>query len=162
MRTSYLVSVGNLGIVHDGTNKRTALGIFRLYRADSVNGSGRCAAECVTLFADDRIIAEHEPEETQRNWGFTQSDLVSALRDIRDDLRAMGPECEETDVRLRLFEGSWYVYHGPSDYDQDHRGHWGASIVARTDTIRSLRATAEDLTDQALESIAMSGDDGND
>lgn len=42
-----------------------------------------------------------------------------------------------------------------SDYDQDHRGFWGASSVAASSTPALLREIARDLIDQAIEDAAM-------
>lgn len=50
--------------------------------------------------------------------------ISETLRDINS---IVDGEC---DVRLQVYEdGSWAVRYGLSDYDQDHRGYWGASTV---------------------------------
>jgi len=59
------------------------------------------------------------------------------------------------DVRLRYHDGHWYTYSGSADYDQDHRGYWGASGVNGDMDAREMMAVAEDLLEQALEDIAF-------
>jgi hypothetical protein len=48
----------------------------------------------------------------------------SDLSDSRDDNQSPG-----TDLRLQVTASGWYVHTGSSDYDQDHRGAWGASFL---------------------------------
>lgn len=109
----------------------------------------------------------------QRIGGPTKEELVACLRDVRDDARGMDEEDMEEggiDVRLQVLplpadpspreqsEGSWWALRsGPSDYDQDHRGCWGASGVAGDMPIRglcSLEGIAEDLANQVLDMFA--------
>ena len=95
-----------------------------------------------------------------RSAGFpTISELVSELKDqwkwlrkdcSEDDLKEKGSDFCGTDVRLRVHDGSWYVYTGSSDYDQDHRGAWGAS---------SLSYGRQNLTDLARDLIEQAKDD---
>lgn len=74
--------------------------------------------------------------------------VTSALRDVRDYLRRHG--FTESDVRLQVHDG-WTIHHGSSDYDQDHRGMWGAGSVGARDSLASLRETARGLVSQALD-----------
>lgn len=59
-------------------------------------------------------------------------------------------ECESCDVRLQVYpDGAWAIRVGPSDYDQDHRGFWGASCIPRgrfntTDLARDLISQCRD------------------
>ena len=59
-----------------------------------------------------------------------------------------------TDVRLQVTaDGGWAIHTGLSDYDQDHRGYWGASwlpVYSRG----SMRELAKDLIDQARDQAA--------
>lgn len=55
------------------------------------------------------------------------------------------------DVRLRIRNGNWFVHTGSSDYDQDHRGHWGASALPYGRT--NLKDLALDLLGQVRESF---------
>lgn len=66
------------------------------------------------------------------------------------------PDDEYLDVRLRYFQGEFYVYCGSSDYDCDHRGFWGAGMVGRKDTLKTCRELAYDLLEQVLEHYAQS------
>ncbi len=57
------------------------------------------------------------------------------------------------DVRLQVYpDGAWYVRFGPSDYDQDHRGWWGASSIGKRGGCESV---ARDLIEQVRDSIAQ-------
>lgn len=87
--------------------------------------------------------------------------LAHDLRLARDDWRGysesreVDPETGERyalDVRLQIHEG-WTLRTGDSSYDQDHRGHWGASSVSRADTLATLRETARELISQVLEAF---------
>ena len=59
-------------------------------------------------------------------------------------------ECETCDVRLQVYpDGAWAIRVGLSDYDQDHRGFWGASYIPRgrfnaTDLARELISQCRD------------------
>jgi hypothetical protein len=60
------------------------------------------------------------------------------------DYHRHNEECNSCDVRLQVYpDGAWAVRVGLSDYDQDHRGFWGASCIPRgrfnaTDLARDL------------------------
>ena len=67
--------------------------------------------------------------------------------------RAVDDDC---DVRLQVYEdGEWALRWGLSDYDQDHRGYWGASSVPGGNRRFNSRAVARDLLDQARESYEI-------
>lgn len=59
-----------------------------------------------------------------------------------------------TDVRLNVYE-DWDLLFGPSDYDQDHRGCWGASWIPRGCSKGEAMDIARDLVDQAADSAAQ-------
>lgn len=66
---------------------------------------------------------------------------------------------ETTDVRLQVYEnGKWVLRVGLSDYDQDHRGYWGASSVNTECTQENIRSIAESLLEQAQDQKACGGD----
>ncbi len=80
--------------------------------------------------------------------------VAEALEDVRSQLD-MG---SDTEVRLQVYPtGQWAVRWGLSDYDQDHRGYWGASSLFQWEESEGLRTTAEFLIDQAKEQAAYSG-----
>ena len=54
-----------------------------------------------------------------------------------------------TDVRLQVNGASWFVRSGSADYDQDHRGTWGAAFLPWGRT--NLAEIARDLLSQAKE-----------
>lgn len=115
--------------------------------------------------------------------GLTQAQLVAELRDARNESRTYDREeitewgCDTPgiDVRLQVIppeertrncwgtpcvpymtEGEWSVLTGDSQYDQDHRGLWGASGVGPDMTMRDLQGVAEDLAGQVLDMWADS------
>lgn len=62
---------------------------------------------------------------------------------------------DSVDVRLQVYEtGEWAIRVGPSDYDQDHQGYWGASSLTRELSVKDCREIARDLIDQAKEQAA--------
>lgn len=64
------------------------------------------------------------------------------LCDLYDRDQAPG-----ADLRLQVNASGWYVHTGPSDYDQDHRGAWGASFLPYGRA--NFRDIARDLIEQA-------------
>lgn len=79
------------------------------------------------------------------------------IDDVAAELRKINANIEgETDVRLQVYDnGHWAIRTGSSDYDQDHRGYWGASLlpgVVRGEMVRfsSIR-TAKELLAQVKE-----------
>ena len=75
----------------------------------------------------------------------------------RSEFAGRGEDFAGQDVRLQVLEnGKWAVHVCPSDYDQDHRGYWGASFLSYDR--QNLTDLARDLIDQAAESIAMAND----
>jgi hypothetical protein len=77
----------------------------------------------------------------------TIKDLASHLAHIK---RAYFPsnDWEEMDVRLQVRGDGWQVNTGDSQYDQDHRGFWGAGTMDKRTNCHRL---AKDLIDQARE-----------
>lgn len=60
-RSTYEVTVGNIGHVYTGHNAKKARADFRQYRKQSKLGIGRGAGEQVTLCKDGEPIEEHFP-----------------------------------------------------------------------------------------------------
>ena len=58
------------------------------------------------------------------------------------------------DCRLRYHDGEWFFLVGPSDYDFDHRGHWGCSGIEYGLTAGKARDIAYNLFEQVMEDIA--------
>lgn len=86
-------------------------------------------------------------------------DVAYALRGINANVECS--EEEGCDVRLQVWDdGEWAVRWGSSDYDQDHRGFWGASSVPGVVNGKvqrfDSRAVARDLIEQAKEQEACS------
>lgn len=78
------------------------------------------------------------------------ADVAAALAAVK---RTIDAAC---DVRLQVYEdGAWAVRYGLSDYDQDHRGYWGASSVGPCDEAEQLDWVAADLIDQATDFAAV-------
>ena len=71
----------------------------------------------------------------------------------RSDLAEHGEDFAGTDIRLQVLEnGKWALHSGPSDYDQDHRGYWGASCLSYDR--QNLADLARDMIDQVAEQLA--------
>lgn len=87
----------------------------------------------------------------------TTNNIANGLRELRRDL--LDAENPEMDVRLQVSEdGSWALRYGSSDFDQDHRGYWGAGSLSLDDSDELIDSVARELIDQALDQAAMSGD----
>ena len=97
----------------------------------------------------------------------TTEQVASALH---AHVKWIDKEDEYTDARLQVLgpdhghEGAdgaiylrWAIHVGCSDYDQDHRGYWGAASIRHDDTLASLLSTAEELMDQVMDHAAQSG-----
>lgn len=77
--------------------------------------------------------------------------VASALREVNSNSEE--GECE---VRLQVYEdGAWAIRVGSSDYDQDHRGFWGCSIVPGTRF--NSTEIARDLLSQCRDHYCTSG-----
>ncbi len=84
--------------------------------------------------------------------------LVSAWAGIdwADVAKHNGPEERSVDVRLQvLATDSWDLHTGDASFDQDHRGHWGASSLNKGDTLDTLAQTARDLLAEVGECAAQ-------
>jgi hypothetical protein len=89
------------------------------------------------------------------------AEVVEELAEYRNYLkRQQGPMDAESDgsadVRLQVYpDSSWYVRKGLSDYDQDHKGFWGASSIGPDSNDLQLLDVARDLIGQAKEHEAQ-------
>ena len=71
----------------------------------------------------------------------------------REDLLSEEGDGACIDVRLQVYEnGSWAIRSGSSDYDQDHRGYWGASLLSFDR--ENITVIARDLLEQAKDHAA--------
>jgi hypothetical protein len=76
---------------------------------------------------------------------------------VRREIKRIGAgqAGEWCDVRLQVYaDGAWALRWGPSDYDLDHRGAWGASCVPCAGRYDSVDV-ARDLLSQVCESQAQ-------
>lgn len=106
-----------------------------------------------------------------------ESDLIKAIASELTAVNAFPTECEcysdsrptrashidgceeGIDVRLQLYtDGHWAIRFGASDYDQDHRGFWGASSVPGNGWTFDAEETARDLYEQAMDHKAEGGE----
>ncbi len=88
----------------------------------------------------------------------TISDVAAELRNINKQTLEPDDADEGIDVRLQVYpDGQWAVRWGSSDYDQDHRGFWGAASVPGNNRRFSSTDVARDLIDQAREHKATGG-----
>lgn len=84
------------------------------------------------------------------------NDVRNAVFDVSKEL-GRGQEC---DVRLQVYpDGQWAVRWGLSDYDQDHRGYWGAGSVASRTSLSECNEIAHDLISQAQDDAAQNGEE---
>lgn len=84
--------------------------------------------------------------------------ILSDLKYVRNEANTYDPAELDggIDVRLQVYEnGEWYIHTGDSSYDQDHRGYWGAGMVAPGDTNADLESLAHDLLEQAKDHAAQ-------
>ena len=71
----------------------------------------------------------------------------------RSEFATRGGDFAGQDVRLQVLDdGRWAVHVCPSDYDQDHRGYWGASCLSYDR--QNLTDLARDLISQCADAIA--------
>lgn len=59
----YEVTVGNIGLVHDGHSLKEATKEFSAYKAESKSGRGRAGGEQVVLWKDGEPVKEYEGEQ---------------------------------------------------------------------------------------------------
>lgn len=105
---------------------------------------------------------ELRAEAMEQHLGSEREDIIATLmaeRDYLDDCDSDedcdGCESCQVDVRLQVYpDGDWAIRTGSSDYDLDHRGYWGASSIAPSDSDEMTRALARDLIGQALDACA--------
>ena len=75
-----------------------------------------------------------------------------SVRALRASLVASNRDLDsEADVRLQVTRAGWSLHVGPSDYDQDHRGWWGASSLPGRGKRFHAEDLARDLISQARE-----------
>jgi hypothetical protein len=91
----------------------------------------------------------------------SKAKVVAALAEVfaEADWDLINEEGDEAglDVRLQVYDdGGWALRWGLSDYDLDHRGHWGASGLTSDMSRADLKQIAEELIDQVEESVATS------
>ena len=84
--------------------------------------------------------------ELVANWKYLRSNFN------RSEFEKRGEDFAGQDVRLQVWEGQWTVRVGSPDYDQDHRGYWGASLLSYDR--QNLTELARDLIDQCADAIA--------
>ncbi len=129
------------------------------------------ATELATLMRRFCRDCEHELKENETTLcaeceKFMIDRVASDLRVERAGLDAPEdtPEIDDSDdpagscdVRLQVSKwgSDWAIRVGDSQYDQDHRGDWGASSIRHDDSDDAIRSIAEDLVGQALESAAL-------
>lgn len=84
--------------------------------------------------------------------------VTAALRGAREEARKYLNAGEDMDVRLQVYpDGAWALRTGLSDYDQDHRGFWGAGAVTDSSMVKDLRQLAKDLLEQVQDAYASCG-----
>jgi hypothetical protein len=89
---------------------------------------------------------------------FFQHDVTQALVAAQAEFRDFKfPENECLDVRLQVIPSEamdWHLRTGSSDYDQDHRGAWGAASIDADMSVEALSRVAAELISQVDEMLA--------
>jgi hypothetical protein len=152
----YEVVVGNVGNVHTGGSKATAMTYFREYVEQSKSGCGRAGGEDVTLFKDGEIIKEyiHDP------W-FPVSEIESLLKSLKkeidDDFRCSDDPDDNTPgmcVTISTKDGSsWSYQTGDNSFTESCYGdpHWSVIYLYRRSNCKKL---AEDAVEELKEAVA--------
>ena len=115
--------------------------------------------------ADVAFGKKERCDEVLDLWGPTLKDLTAEIQaaaqccgyaaEVCDDEGDGCDDDEGLDVRLNVQEGSgWCVNIGSSDYDQDHRGFWGAGSLGADCSRGACEDLAADLLEQVAEDIA--------
>ena len=82
------------------------------------------------------------------NWKHLRSNFA------RSEFAERGEDFAGQAVRLQVWDdGRWAVHVCSSDYDQDHRGYWGASYLSYDR--QNLTDLARDLIGQCADALAM-------
>lgn len=85
----------------------------------------------------------------------TLPDVTTVAESLRELDAEFGIDAEPLDVRLQVYhDGAWAVRFGLSDYDQDHRGFWGAASIELESKFKQV---AKDLVDQVAEQAVLEG-----
>ena len=89
--------------------------------------------------------------ELAANWKYLRRNFA------RSEFEERGEDFAGQDVRLQVWDdGKWAVHVCSSDFDQDLRGYWGASLLSYDR--QNLTELARDLIDQCADAIAMDND----
>lgn len=111
--------------------------------------NGRFCAHCENALGSDPVA-----------WPLCETCRCDMAHDVAGALKVeragLDAEIPETDVRLQCSDGrfEWSLHTGDSSFDQDHRGHWGASSLAHDDDAEALSRLAFELIDQASDAYA--------
>jgi hypothetical protein len=84
-----------------------------------------------------RIDTDSDGERIDEPVTILVADVADAIYEYGKDLKANEkcyfgglPKDERYgDIRVRVFDGTWEIHTGDAQYDQDHRGLWGAACV---------------------------------
>jgi hypothetical protein len=65
---------------------------------------------------------------------------------IDEDQREAAEECYGLDIRLQVMDdGDWSLHSGDSQFDDDHRGHWGCATLVPGMNNTAVREVAREL-----------------
>lgn len=64
-------------------------------------------------------------------------------------------EGTELDVRLQVTEDTWRIWSGDPQYDTDHTGWWGDTVLTADDDKNDCVAKADEMIQAAREHYAM-------
>lgn len=83
-----------------------------------------------------------------------------SIKDVAEALRELNANIDgQCDVRLQVYETLpkdegqpvWIIRYGSPDYDQDHRGFWGASSIPGVQNGHARRFNSTDVARDLLE-----------
>ena len=100
---------------------------------------------------EDLSIPEQVKGEITRYLKTLVEEIKKDLKSSPDIFKGEEPDDSFVDVRLQWHDGKWSVLTGDSSYDQDHRGHWGASSITPDTKPETL---AKELIEQVMEHMA--------
>lgn len=90
--------------------------------------------------------------------GSLVADLLNLSAEVEtlENHAGIDPEELTIDCRLRWHAGAFSFLTGSSDYDLDHRGYWGCSMVGMELSEEDARGIADDLLEQVIDNACES------
>ena len=109
----------------------------------------------------EEVFDEWKEKEKEEMAFPPEDELVESLIHVRNGLEDPEPDCDDDDmpgidVRIQCEPGKgWQLHTGDSQYDQSHKGYWGASSISKDMDDDTIRSIASEMIDQAREMAAQ-------